>query len=395
MADLLPVLFCFSIIFGPKVGFLDLSVFVPALLLPLLTKGNWRLPRPFVKLTGTILALACYQAVLQVVNAEMAFETTARLLRACVSTLLVGWAIGARDPGTQGALQGAIFRAVFVHAALLIVAAVVPEVNIMVAGISGNIQVKYFRASGLLAGFDIAGLVNVLGIAMLVYWRGLVKSDAIRGIAASIFLVSAFYCSRVTMALAIGMFLVFLRAFLSRARPSLFRSLYALGALAGLAFAVYSMIEILNVTLAAGLFDVDPEVAADILSRHAAQDPDEFLWEAHVFFPSTIAGVVFGLGREVLNSDIGYVKDMFRFGLVGLCVALWSHVAFMRRFRPLVGPTAEPAWALVRFAFVAILVLNFKNNYTFVRAIFPLFLLLVSATASGGGPRSLMGSPTQ
>ena len=49
------------------------------------------------------------------------------------------------------------------------------------------------------------------------------------------------------------------------------------------------------------------------------------------FFPETPFELMFGTGRDVLDTDVGYIKIIFMYGVVGLLMAFIFYIKILRQ----------------------------------------------------------------
>ena len=376
------ILFCFSLLFFPKVGVVDISVLFSAAVLPFICPVRLKIPKPFLLLLAGLAFLVWYQLFVQLANSVFEFEAAGRLLRAFLTVLLIGFFFGAKRTERSDEIVRALLAAIFVHCVMVLCAALMPSVNQFFSLISGNDRVKDFRASGLMAGFDIAGFMAIIGMALVSFDVCRLKAKLIEIFLAVIFLVSSYFMSRVSVVIVAGLFGFYILSFVRDRNVLLpFRLLGGLGALTALAFVSYEALVVFEVTMSLGVLDVSPEVAATVVERSAVQDPDSFLWEGMLFFPESFSNLVFGTGADALESDIGYVKEIFRYGLVGLSISVLLYFGFVKesfKFAVLDNSVKRHKSAILAILFLMLL-LTIKNNYIFVRGVFPAFLIVVGS----------------
>lgn len=370
--------------FGVKVGVVDLSVLVPCLVLPLIALKKWTIPSGYVEFVGVISLLCCYQIVVQAMSGASGFEVPARLARAAVSAFVVGVIIGQREREDGPFIVGILTVALFVHALVIIAAANIESLNEVLGRWSGNDRVREFRASGLVAGFDMAGLFCIVGclVAMMSPFASRLGAGAACAVTA-VHTVACYFSSRVSMAICGAIFLIQLARTLANKKSSrVGRATLAAIMVLPVVIGSRAIIQIFEVTMSLGVVDSDPEQIAQIAARFATQNPDSFLWEDMLFLPKSMVAVIFGNGVDPLQSDVGYVKEIFRYGLVGLGAALVAHARLI--YVGLACATHDQrkrARGLVLALAFLMVFLSAKNNYIFVRGFFALFVLIIAAVA--------------
>lgn len=395
------VLLCVLIVFllfGPKISIIDLSVLVPGLLLPFIQLGSWRLPRAFFELAVLLVILLVYQLLLQAILGTLDVELPGRLIRALLTTLIIGILFGESSGEYGRTIMIVLLGILLSHSILLIAAANNQPLNNLLGSITGNDRIAEYRASGLLAGFDIAGLFSIMGAAFLIFDDRLAQkfNALVLCLMSGTFLLACYFASRVSMALCALLFLFQMWRLLKSKNNPFWLKLVVIAILAWPAIYIgRQMFLIFDVTMSLGLSDADKETIAAIAAREAVQDPDSFLWADMIFLPHSSAQVIFGAGIDPLDSDVGYVKEIFQYGLLGLGAVVAGHLRFMRkRFEGARNRGSSPDRALVVFAFLMLMVLSAKNEYFLTRGFFPLFLLVVSACTDYAARRSELASRT-
>jgi uncharacterized membrane protein len=367
-------LILFFLIFAPKIGFIDLSILVPLVILffaAAITPLSLRLNNIFIKMALMIAILLVYQILIQITYGTFSLEELARLIRSILTVLIVGVISLQREK-----IDSYILYAIVIHAVIVIIAANYHPINEALSNISEIHVIHEGRAAGLLAGFDISGTLNLIAILILI-----TDKDSITGITQKTLLIfiltlSCYYISRVSLLLSLTLLLYnIIRDFFRKDTPTYLKYIIII-------FSSYVFYEVFNLTLKimAVTFSLDfVEVnSADyesIVSKNAVQNGDDFLWSAMWYFPESISGIFFGTGISELNSDIGYVDEIFRYGITGLFFAIFIHAYFIFYF---LKRKKTHNHILVISIFTLMLILTLKNNYLFTRAIFPIFILLTS-----------------
>lgn len=394
MRNLAYFLFCFFLLFGTKVGVVDLSVLVPFLMLPFLIETRMRLSKNFGWLCVMLVLLTSYQVLVQIFNQNIEFDPLGRLLRALLTVVAVGLVVCSGGAEVGARLLRATLYALIFHGVLILIAAWFQPFNVLLAIISGNTRIREGRASGLMAGFDIAGYASILGMAIIVYKVYPIRSYLLNFFYLGLLLLTCYYTSRVSMAFGGILFVIYTLGYFNSGNvPFRYRALgLFIFAIVGF-IAAYKVFQILDVTFSLGILDISTEVRDDITSRHAVQDSDSFLWADMFFLPDSLAQTVFGAGSDNLDSDVGYVNEIFRYGVVGLCFTLYFHLRFAFRDSQLarMADWRRPITRLSLFVTISILVLTLKNNYLLVRGIFPIFLIVVGVAGMLGREPAVEG----
>jgi hypothetical protein len=372
--------FCFSLVFGPKFGVLDTSILFPVLLLPFILISLRKMPSVFDSIAVMIILMLAYQSFIQIINQNFEFEAVGRLLRALMNVLIVGAIFNKKSLNLKQKIYRALLLAITFHALIVIVSGLFYPVNEFFSNISGNIKIKEFRASGLMAGFDISGFLSIIGMAMIIFRIYPFTSNLFEMLLLITLLSSTYFSSRVSMAISILLFLFYIFRFFGRQDVYLKYRFFSFFILAFVAYYfAYNLLLILNVTLSLGIFDVDASFARSILLRHAAQAKDVFLWENMFFLPNSWMKIIFGTGKNVLQSDVGYVKEIFRYGIIGLICSIFIHVYYVLKILNKDTKNDINRMGFILFVTIMIFILSLKNNYFFVRGVFPTYLILTAA----------------
>lgn len=360
---------------------MDLSVVVPTVLLPLLCRSLLRVHKSYLIFASVLLFLIAYQLGVQIGNDIFDVISVGRLVRALIDVILVGLVVGTQSDGDRSAhtILRWLLLSLVVHALLVDIAAVIPALNHALSEISGNDKVGHYRASGLLAGFDIAGFLSAIGMMMVLSRLCPLRRRLPEFAFMVVFLLSCAFTSRVSMVLGVLLFIVYLMQMLRDRELSLTVKLVLIPSIVIVGVGIaYQMFLIFDVTMGLNLMQVSDLKIASIRSVNAPVSIDLAGYKEMFFLPSTSSQFIFGVGKEALHSDVGYVNNIYSFGLIGLVVAVLAHLAFIAgSLKNVPSRRLRNHKLLVTALFVSMLVLTFKNNYIFVRGVFPVFLLIV------------------
>lgn len=378
-------LFVSFAILGYKISYFDLQIFVPCVILIATSISGKKIlfNKDILSICGLTAALLVYQSFLQIIVADFDLDSLLRLLRALIFCILMAAVVGSNSFSSIE-IKNSIFITLLFHAITINLAATVPSVNEFFSQLSENDRVRPFRASGLLAGFDMAGLLCIIGTTMLLSRTYRPRIAANYVLYLLIFAVGCYFTSRVTLGLLFVIYIAYFIPFLFRERSIIKRFLISMlaGVLLVYVFQKY-FLPIIDVTFSLGYFNVDRDLREEIVSRHAVQNTDSFLWSDMIFFPTNFWEICFGTGVDA-PSDVGYIKDVFRYGLLGVGL---SFVIYFKIYRIGIRGARinkrETYLSMIKMSFLLILLLTFKNNYFFTRTIFPLIFLLVCSAVMG------------
>ncbi|WP_371375312.1 hypothetical protein [Thalassotalea aquiviva] len=358
-------LFVFFTIWGFKISVLDLSILVPLIIL--IIKGHYQIPPKALFLSIIGLSIIAYQIIIQVVYTNFDFVAVGRLIRALLNLVFIGMFLHNMANNKMKDVYHCLILVLLCNSILVIVSAFVVDISYYLSFLTGNDRYKLLRSSGLASGFDFAGFGALAGL-ILVYFNPFKSISFYKQLAFYLlFIVSTLFMSRVSMALgiAIGGWAIASLPF-NREVPKALKLIIII-TVAPLAYLVIDYF-ILIVKVTYGL----AEVSNTIVERYASQSKGALGWEYMFFLPSTLNEIVWGTGQETLESDVGYIKDIFRFGIVGVLVVLIFHIL------PFI--VSEPNKPLKRISICILgllILLSFKNNYFLARTSFPIFIFTI------------------
>jgi hypothetical protein len=368
----------FFLLLGPKIGYLDLSILIPfALLLPY-SRLTGKISSQMMIVCGLASMLLVYQLAVILWHNTFEPEPILRLLRALLVTAL-GIMVISIHRFTANDILKAIYACLLTHAIIIVIAALIPEINELISIVSGNDRWRPYRSSGFLAGFDIAGFLCIVGVLMLALRIIKNNSKWITLSSYTVFSVAVFFTSRVTMALFVAVIVVTVLANVIKSKLYLISKVFLLCIFFAFSSTLFYLfiLPIVEVTFALGLLNVSESDKAEITSRHAVQDSSQLLWSDMFFLPDSEGGILFGAGIDQELSDVGYIRDIFRFGIIGCLITYLLHIYIWRKsvlFWNFQNKRNEAL--LVSCVLILTFLLSFKNSYFFTRAIFPLIILL-------------------
>lgn len=364
-------LFFFSVIFFPKVSGVDLAILLPVAICFLIITINstLKIHKYLFFFLLLMLFVIIYQLIIiNLVNGDD-FQPLARLIRAFLQSLVICFFISSCVHANGNTFNYAeyIYVCLIIHAILILIGGVSSDFNAILSEISGNNKVKDFKASGLLAGFDIAGLVNVIGILYFIFFKVEQRITFPSFLALTVLMVSSLFTSRVSLLLC-GLFFCYALYLIIRSRNSdLSLKLLSLVLLVfSFSAFVYVFLVLVSFTFNMDLVSMSADLRYD-LTLVFAEDSFRVLQNMY-FLPSDSIYLLFGQAEEVAGSDVGYIKNIFRVGLFGLILITISHVYFYILLKEKKQKNFVLLIVLILFA------LNFKNDYMYVRSIFPMLV---------------------
>lgn len=324
-AKVLPILFFFSMMFSISIG--GISLRYPMLIVWLVflvfaqKRFVWNSRTQIVLIS--LISLMLYAGLIMFANkTENTFELL-RFARCIVSYLAILLFFSSQKYSREECLRSLIF-VLAMHTITIILGVLFPPIKEIVYPISQyNKASLRFRSTGLLSGYDDAGLLCNTGIILRYSMN---KAEKNRGIdlLTILFILGSMLTSRMNM-LCTAVILLIILIVESKNKHSIGRNiLVGLLAILGGAFAFIFWILTTNVnpelksqlllnypvlkSVYSGLLSsyVDYGVYTNALSRHYRPE-DIDLFQA-----------VFGKGIRSTLTDIGYVKSMYSYGVLGI-----------------------------------------------------------------------------
>lgn len=357
--NLLLFIVIFFLVFGFKISFIDLSILIPAcVLLTLSTLKRVYLSKDYLLIISIVMLLFCYQTLLQITNNNFDLANLFRLVRAILTIIIVLLIIDL-FPDKESSLN-VIINCIVFHSGMITVSAIFPDINKLFSILSGNEKNPILRSSGLLAGFDIAGLVCFMGMVILYFTQNnyRVKGKAIKYTA---LIIGSLFTSRVSLVLTFlfTAFIIFNKV--AKIKRFYFKVVIYSIITPILLLSVFSILYVALVSI--GMLS-NPTISAFFINSYSSNSGQ--VLSSMFFLPPSENTLIFGTGIETYNSDVGYVKDIFRFGIFGTIVSFIVYIL-------VVAKSSFNKWIV--FLLFVTLILNFKNSYFFVRSILPLFLM--------------------
>lgn len=390
MRNLLHFLFVFFLILGPRFGLLDTAIVVPLVILPFLLQRSLQqncvvFSRGFRIMAAIVAFLFCYQLLVQLFSGVFEVEAAGRLLRALISIGLVALLLGGDLSKSWDYWVKLVVAVLAVHSILVILGATFPALNSFLAVMMDAERVRAYRSSGLMAGFDVAGVLSILGLMLVVFFHRMYLSKVFVFALVLIFVSATAFESRVSLAITLLIMVAWvLRMLFDRQLAFVIKLPLLAASVTVLMGVLYYFLLILSATFSVDFFFLNDE-SSNIVSRFAAYDSAESAISSMFFLPHSLPSLIFGVGAEPGTSDVGYVREIYRYGLLGLALAISAHVVLIIKggSAHLGANFQQNSFWLIGCVSALLLLLSFKNNYVFVRGVFPSFLLIVGALRYG------------
>ena len=305
----------FIAIFGPKFGIFDTRLFL-AFFIYLLYPGDLKnLPKTIVFLFICLFFLTGYSLLVYIFN-ESDYVDSLRYLRCIFGTFLVVHLFKNFD---FKLIFNTLIFVLLLHIISIYTSVLFPQSQAFFAYISGyNKDFRPFRVSGLVAGFDIAGILSLI-TSYLLYELVNIEKKKIFYILFFLSYFSVFFTSRTNSLYAILLAFYFFYKFMKgfKLKPTFIFSLLTFSF--SFIFILYRFV--LPILIDSWNLDIAIEFAErpDIYeSGYSKNNPLEIL-ESLIIIPNNFIGLIFGTSFDPPDSDSGYIKSLNIIGLFGLC----------------------------------------------------------------------------
>jgi hypothetical protein len=349
----------FFLILGWKISVIDLSIIVPAILL-LVSIKDFKISYAIKNFILGIILLCIYQTSLQILSNNIDIPNILRLIRSGIACTLASL-LFLNANNKEKILKYIVLTSV-INAFLILVAAILPSVNEVLVGITGNSKVVLYRSSGLFSGYDIAGLFSVFCMVLIIKNR-VVFSGKLWLFFYILLILSCVFSSRTSALLSLLVSTYYCLSILLDKKITLkVKAMVFFGAtpIFGGALVLF-----LYVFLVSTGYLSNPYILSLVEYTYAKNSGVEL--SSMFFLPEGQFSFLFGMGVETYESDSGFVKDIFRFGLAG---SIFSIILYLM----ILISSGKSDGTLV-ILFTLILFFNIKNSYFFVRGILPVFIM--------------------
>lgn len=369
-------IYLFFLLYGPKLfGYVDTSILANAAALFFLSNLSLKLT-PILNILALwiLFIIACYMGVaIYYDTVDIVF--LGRLIRSLVSFFCVyGFCSYYANEPLENKLNW-ITNVLLIHAIIVIVSAVFfIELQEYLSIISDyNKRPRLFRSTGLMAGFDMAGLICNVGVVTVLIKK---KFNLILFL---IFFTAVIFTSRFSILTLFCVLILYIIAI--RTDGGIFKFTCVLLTLLPIGLVGF----ILFVLTTSGIFfDMDIPLLKTVSSlfteiswTYAQTDLSETT-KTQLVFPDSFFTFLFGLGFYG-GGDPGYVRIINCVGFLGLCSMMLWHVYLFYAFfytNSLVL-SCKKQKIFLGFFFIAVLIfLNFKNSYFYTGTFFELILYL-------------------
>lgn len=366
----------FVAIFGPKFGILD-SRFVLSLLIYLINFNDLKsVPKSIAFMLGCLNFLVLYSFIIYIFN-DSDYIDSLRYLRGVFGILLL---VHLYKHFNYNLLFKHLIFILFLHVLSIYFSVIFPFTQVFFAKISGyDKEFLTFRVSGLVAGFDISGILPLI-FSFLLYELIKIRKSKLLFLIFFLTYFSIFFTSRTNSLYAIFLAFYFFIDFIKKAKLN-YNFIFSITLFSG-AFILIIYRFVLPVLIDSWNLDIAIELAnrPDIYeSGYSKNDPLAIL-ESLLIFPDSLFGIFFGTSYNPLESDSGYIKIINIIGVLGLIFYIYTFLATLYLSFPRKYQLNDSIILLKKFLFFVVFVTfvaSIKNQYLFTRGIFELFIISI------------------
>lgn len=270
-----------------------------------------------------------------------------------------------------------------IHSISIIIGVIFPNFKNYIVFIS-NYEKKFLeaRSTGLVSGYDFAGLLCNLGL-ILNFLVNIINKKKIITVKTIIFIIAAAFTSRYSMVITM---LILIMVFLYEIFKLNIREILRIGKyvipLCLLIFLFLILTTELNVNLRKTLFDQIPmmkKIYNEIIYSYADYSGRSTVSNHYYIDPNI--NLIFGEGYIPKNVDPGYIRNLYFMGIIGILLqGLFYFIIFLyaNKMRKINSNKEIKIIALfIMFMIIALFVMEFKLTFIFSSITFELMIILL------------------
>jgi hypothetical protein len=376
-------IYFFFIVFGAKIGFLDVSFFAGLVGIVFALRKYPRLcfNKKILFLAFLIIMIMGIALLSILINQVTEVTWVLRYIRVLVNFISIYLVISTLNIRPQRLLK-IIINILLIHAVVVIIGAINIDFQAFISNFTGySKSTRVGRSTGLTIGFDIAGILVSIGFIGTVILR--IISNKSKVLQLLIFAIAGMLTTRFTMILILAMLLVGIFIFKKyKCRIELFlcTTLFTLSALISVSIftisvnlgGVYNKIVVGNDFIGGLVFKL-------VDSYHKTNFSQ--VTQSHYDFES-LNNWFIGDGY-LYTADPGYTITLYSMGILGVLLSLLFYLYILRIcFKSSTNNYGKNMRILVTAWVLVVIVFNAKNSYMFTRNIsevgFILFFIFMS-----------------
>lgn len=370
-------IYLFFLLYGPKLfGYIDTSIIANIIALYFLTKFNLKL-NSFVNILALwiVFIILCYMGV-AVYYESFDFVFVGRLIRSlCTVLCLYGFCLHFNNYCLEKRIDW-IVNVIMVHAIIVIISATIfVDLQEYLRPLNDfGIRARKFRSTGLMAGYDISGLICNIGVALV-----LIKKD-FNIIKFFVFICATLLTSRfsiISLFFILSTYIILMKWNISIFKFIIIALPLILAGFIGVVMLALTTSNILSESLLSSK-SFSSDFLYTLKWTYAQTDLNQ-TYEKYYVFPDTFLTLLFGLGHYG-GTDPGYFRVINCVGVVGLTSIILWHVFLIYNFFSSRSSNIiiSKLQKFIGIVFVSVLLfLNLKNSYFFTGTFFEIMLYVM------------------
>ena len=255
------------------------------------------------------------------------------------------------------------------HSIIVIVFAFNPDISAVVSEALDYKDTRFLRSTGIVAGYDMAGLISIIGLFIFAFKQANNKTDFLLAL---VLLLSCLLSSRVSMVIGTAIFAYMALKITKSSNLGFFAktSMFSIGFSISL-IAVFIAFNAVLISLGFESF-----FEKESFDKVYAMGTADSLKDMYFLPPNDIA-LIFGLGVKP-GSDVGYVREFYKYGILGFFIVVSIYIfIFITSLKFL--KNEKESVLIILFLLILTFILSFKNNYFLTRVSLPSLWLLYSS----------------
>lgn len=367
--------YMFFLLFGPKIAsFIDTSVIANILIILYLCGNKIYFNSQIKNMIFYLFSITIYSLIIGIFNLHFDVVFIGRMIRAIFSILGVSIFITKTKNIDFEEMQNILINILLIHAIFIIFSAII-DINIQedFRWFTGyNKTVRLYRSTGLMAGFDMAGLLCNIGIVLILIVDKFKVNKYVT------FMIAIVFTSRFSLILFIIIVITyFIKNFKHEIKVKKITLMITIILISIFAIMLFSLTTNIleNANFGSELSKIQ-NFAKNVQVAYAQTDAISTL-EEQLVVPSNPFDLMFGNGKYS-GGDPGYTRFINCIGVFGLAfVIFWHIILFQKAYSQYINVSSlvkKRNYILMIFSLILIL-LNFKNSYFFTGTYFEIMII--------------------
>jgi len=387
-------IYIFLVLFGPKIGrYIDTSVITNliSLLIILKYKKNIVFSRKYFSYVLIVIFILIYLFSLMLLNGTFLIVQLGRYLRTIISIISI-WGVVVSTNQNNETVIYSLIKVLSIHAALVLFTSLSIDAQETLAIFTGfEKKIRLFRSTGLMIGFDMSGLLCIVGYVISFTYPEIYKKRHRVKIMMLLFIIATIFTSRFSI-LSLIIIIVLL---IIKNRKNVYKKFEVR---LGLVFSIITLIPasilfIVTTTYSAKFYSLFTErfpysmsIVNRFVSSYANTDIENTILNHFDFTKLDLISILLG-AAENANQDPGYTIIIYSIGVVGLLLSVvWYFKIFIDTTRInkifIENRIANEEMKHIQFTIYIMVyltfMLSFKNNYFFTGTYFEILIIYIT-----------------